>query len=272
MIGGRLFFGILLTLLVTASSQVLAASGDVTIKINGGNVAYIGEVNKLEIWITNDIPLGGLQMPFGTEWGVSYQWIKPYGDRPVLRKRVQAYGDAMTAFEWSFGVNDRNDNSSPDSMILYGVGVSHLLPVHEVSTKLYDLAFYIEPWQAEVLGGICVDNITSDTPPDFWEFTDEMGLIDFAPTFQGNPNTSTVIADAPPVCFDVAQRPYVKGDANLSGSSDISDAVYLINFAFAGGPMPVPFQAGDANCDQTVDISDVVYMIEWIFGGGPAPC
>ena len=65
---------------------------------------------------------------------------------------------------------------------------------------------------------------------------------------------------------------YVKGDANGDSAVDISDAVYLIQYIFAGGPAPNPLLAGDANCDSAVDISDAVYLIQYIFGGGPAPC
>jgi hypothetical protein len=65
---------------------------------------------------------------------------------------------------------------------------------------------------------------------------------------------------------------YVKGDANGDGAVDISDAVYLIQYIFAGGPAPNPLLAGDANCDGAVDISDAVYLIQYIFAGGPAPC
>ncbi len=65
---------------------------------------------------------------------------------------------------------------------------------------------------------------------------------------------------------------YLCGDANGDGAIDISDAVFLIQYIFAGGQAPNPIAAGDANCDQAVDISDVVYLIQYIFAGGPAPC
>ena len=65
---------------------------------------------------------------------------------------------------------------------------------------------------------------------------------------------------------------YVCGDANGSGSINISDAVYLIAYIFSGGPAPSPLLAGDANCTSTVNISDAVYLIAYIFSGGPTPC
>jgi hypothetical protein len=65
---------------------------------------------------------------------------------------------------------------------------------------------------------------------------------------------------------------YLCGDANGSGSVNISDAVYLIAYIFSGGPAPSPWLAGDANCSGSVNISDAVYLIAYIFSGGLAPC
>jgi hypothetical protein len=70
----------------------------------------------------------------------------------------------------------------------------------------------------------------------------------------------------------VGTTSYVCGDANGSGTVNISDAVYLISYIFSGGSAPVPLLAGDANCDSTVNISDAVYLISYIFSGGAAPC
>lgn len=61
------------------------------------------------------------------------------------------------------------------------------------------------------------------------------------------------------------------GDADGSGTFSISDAVYLINYIFAGGPAPTPTCRGDADGSGTVSISDAVYLINYIFAGGPIP-
>jgi hypothetical protein len=67
---------------------------------------------------------------------------------------------------------------------------------------------------------------------------------------------------------------YICGDADSDCSwlVNVSDAVYVIAYIFAGGPPPNPFLAGDVNCDEVVNISDVVYLIAFIFDGGPEPC
>jgi hypothetical protein len=67
-------------------------------------------------------------------------------------------------------------------------------------------------------------------------------------------------------------RCYVCGDADASTNVDISDAVYLIQYIFQGGPEPIPLLAGDSDCSNGVDISDAVYLIQYIFQGGPVPC
>lgn len=62
------------------------------------------------------------------------------------------------------------------------------------------------------------------------------------------------------------------GDADGNGTVDISDAVYMISFIFAGGPPAIVSSAGDADNSGALDISDVVFLVNYIFGGGPAPC
>jgi hypothetical protein len=59
------------------------------------------------------------------------------------------------------------------------------------------------------------------------------------------------------------------GDANGDGQRDVADVFYLINYLFAGGP--IPLGRANVNGDGTVDISDVFYLINYLFAGGPAP-
>jgi hypothetical protein len=66
----------------------------------------------------------------------------------------------------------------------------------------------------------------------------------------------------------------IPGDANGSGDPavDIDDVVYLINYVFGGGPMPVERECcGDENGSCGVDIDDIVYVINFVFCGGPPP-
>jgi hypothetical protein len=68
------------------------------------------------------------------------------------------------------------------------------------------------------------------------------------------------------------QSSYICGDANISGGVDIDDIVYVIEYIFAGGFSPIPYESANADCSGGVDIDDIVYLITYVFGGGPAPC
>nr|NIT55330.1 hypothetical protein [Fodinibius sp.]NIY23914.1 hypothetical protein [Fodinibius sp.] len=64
---------------------------------------------------------------------------------------------------------------------------------------------------------------------------------------------------------------YICGDANGDQAINVSDAVSIINYVFAGGDQPYPFAAGDANGDGNCNISDAVFIINYVFIGGSAP-
>jgi hypothetical protein len=65
---------------------------------------------------------------------------------------------------------------------------------------------------------------------------------------------------------------YICGDADGNEIVNVSDAVYLITYIFAGGPAPDPLDAGEVDCNGIVNVSDAVYLITYIFAGGPVPC
>jgi hypothetical protein len=65
---------------------------------------------------------------------------------------------------------------------------------------------------------------------------------------------------------------YICGDANRDFSVNVSDAVTIINYIFAGSEPPDPFMSGDTNCDEIVNVSDAVFIINFIFMGGHEPC
>jgi TolB protein len=66
-------------------------------------------------------------------------------------------------------------------------------------------------------------------------------------------------------------RTCILGDADSSGTINVSDVIYLINYLFRGGPAPEPRIAGDCNNDGRVSVSDVVYLINYLLKGGPEP-
>lgn len=94
----------------------------------------------------------------------------------------------------------------------------------------------------------------------------DLGLLFESPCLDYNNQCQTQIGAVGGYCWVVC------GDADNSWMVTISDAVFLINYIFAGGPPPISTWHGDADCNGLISISDVVYEIAYIFSGGPAPC
>ena len=65
---------------------------------------------------------------------------------------------------------------------------------------------------------------------------------------------------------------HISGDVNSDGGIDISDIIYLVDFAFSGGPEPPYLPAADMDCSGgPIDISDMIYLVEFVFAAGPEP-
>jgi len=64
----------------------------------------------------------------------------------------------------------------------------------------------------------------------------------------------------------------LRGDANCDRTVSVTDVIYLVNYLYRGGHVPLPLQSGDANCDGGVNISDVVYLVNYLFKVGQPPC
>jgi C1A family cysteine protease len=72
--------------------------------------------------------------------------------------------------------------------------------------------------------------------------------------------------------FVIVVERYLDGDANATGDINLADAVYILNYVFAGGPSPVPIPASaDCDCDEGVSIADAAFIVNYIFKNGPEP-
>nr|MBN2276831.1 dockerin type I repeat-containing protein [candidate division Zixibacteria bacterium] len=90
-------------------------------------------------------------------------------------------------------------------------------------------------------------------PPDFFQSLDLSFVITGEPDF---------VCDCRP------------GDANGSGTYNILDVTYLINYLYKSGPAPTPYPicSGDANCNCAVNILDATYLISYLYKSGTPPC
>ena len=63
----------------------------------------------------------------------------------------------------------------------------------------------------------------------------------------------------------------VLGDINDDSTTNLLDAVYMLNWGFTGGPPP-PCSVGDCDGNGVVFILiDTLYLLDYLFTGGPAP-
>ncbi len=84
---------------------------------------------------------------------------------------------------------------------------------------------------------------------------------------------NNLFADADEL-FGPAGVPFVRGDGNADGDRNISDASFILNFLFLGGPPPTCLASIDVNDDGDGNISDASFLLNWLFLGGrdvPAP-
>lgn len=66
---------------------------------------------------------------------------------------------------------------------------------------------------------------------------------------------------------------FIRGDVDFNSALQITDAINLLDFLFAGGPSPICSDAADANDSGAIDVSDVIFLLDFLFqfGALPAP-
>lgn len=62
------------------------------------------------------------------------------------------------------------------------------------------------------------------------------------------------------------------GDYDESGSLNILDIIYIINYIYKDGPAPIPLISGDMDCSNSINILDVIYLINYLYKDGPPAC
>jgi hypothetical protein len=68
--------------------------------------------------------------------------------------------------------------------------------------------------------------------------------------------------------------PFLRGNANADDNTDLSDAVFVLNYLFLGGAAPSCEDAADCDDNGALEITDGIYLLNYLFLGGlqpPAP-
>jgi hypothetical protein len=64
---------------------------------------------------------------------------------------------------------------------------------------------------------------------------------------------------------------YLTGDCDGNSNTNLTDAIFSLNFLFKGGGAPHCSAACDANTDELFNLADPVYVLNHLFLGGPPP-
>jgi len=151
----------------------------------------------------------------------------------------------------------------------YQYQIENLAPLNDiVDVMVWDASGWITADTIDHALGPSEDTVyTFDVQPPFGTQLGDTATLFFAIESWGDSteaDTQAVLVTA------VLQH----GDLDFSGAIDISDLVYFVDYAFAGGPPPIPvLDAGDFLCDGGIDISDLVELVDYMFqGGNPPPC
>jgi hypothetical protein len=73
-----------------------------------------------------------------------------------------------------------------------------------------------------------------------------------------------------PMMDNGCEERFVRGDTERTGEIDLSDAIGILSYLFAGGASPSCIKAADADDTGSVDIADPVFILGFLFGGGPS--
>jgi len=68
-----------------------------------------------------------------------------------------------------------------------------------------------------------------------------------------------------------AQASFMRGDANVDASVDLSDGILILQYLFQGGLQLDCLDAGDADDSGDLDLSDAIYEFSYLFIGGAPP-
>ncbi len=153
------------------------------------------------------------------------------------------------------------------------------LSAYEGQQVMFRLAYYTDDYYTEE--GVYLDDIENI---DVFgsEVLIASGVTDTFHTFTGKPtgeywyrvaavDAQNQMSRRSPLAYTKVYQAILYGDADGSGTVNVADVTYLVNYLFKGGPAPNPLELGDADCSGTINVADLTFLIDYLFKGGPAP-
>ena len=80
----------------------------------------------------------------------------------------------------------------------------------------------------------------------------------------------TPLTEGGTVTFAVSPT-FIRGDCNSDGAVLINDAIFVLNYLFAGGTIPTCFSGCDTNDSGVLNIVDGINLLNYLFVSGSPP-
>jgi hypothetical protein len=191
--------------------------------------------------------------------------------------------DHVTVVGNRIGIESRNRDGEDDAEIRYSVTNSIIRPgdgeeAYTIRTD-YDSSFFTIGYcnLGSLLEGSDSENNLLGEPGFANEAAHDFRLSPGSPCIDAGDPSSPPDPDGSR--SDIGYRPYtssaapvgfLRGEATGDGSIDISDAVKILSYLFAGTGIGCS-KSADSNDDGTVDITDAIYLLTWLFSAGNQP-
>jgi hypothetical protein len=173
-------------------------------------------------------------------------------------------------YDWAEG---GNPGRIGNGWLIPHTPIPHADPtIHNDAGNVSQDIYAVIPASPSPAGVWSLPNYPVSLNPSHCEFFDTTNVPDeFKPVSVPWPGISPIFTV---VEYAVHISPWdYRGDVNADGYIDAADVVYLTNYLYIHGPVPIPTQwEGDVNCDGNIDAVDVVYLINYLYIHGPRPC
>ena len=70
---------------------------------------------------------------------------------------------------------------------------------------------------------------------------------------------------------DECETQFQRGDVNVSGSIDVTDPIFVLQYWIGSGPTPTCLDSADINDDEQIDVSDTISLLMYLFQASAPP-
>jgi len=222
----------------------------------------VREIDAGSFW-TGTLPVDTIS---GTPVGVQWKW-----DVPTWAVLIEEFRPGVPEAPFCYPEGDIGyDGVSPDHMVIAATGIfaesaapagrSFLTITFEVTGTPGDFEIDTSCFLSSLNAIYMVDN-------------------SFPPVDHGSEGTGELVFTKGTITIVDACDCSSAGDCNGDGSINPIDVVYLVNYAFKGGPAPFAdaqcpmINRADWNCDDAINLLDIVKIVNYVFRyPAPGPC